>query len=299
METERPVVLVADDDADMRHLLQRLLERAGFRVETAADGAAALARLALGGVDLVLADLMMPQVDGLEFCRRVRESEQARRIPILMLTGSVNAADRRAGFAYGADDYLLKPFRNQAVIDRVRAWTHSQPRAVEARGATEGGGAVVAPPAPAAGPALGRERPPARQPPSVLVVDDDPAVRELLRELLGAEGYRVTPVPHGHEALQRVGAHDVAAEQPGVILLDPGTPDGTGMAALRQLAGRASPVPVIAMSDSPSQLASAQAAGARATLAKPLDLLQLASLLERYCPISTGQPYAEGSDAPR
>src|SRR5579883_924749 len=110
METERPVVLVADDDADMRHLLQRLLERAGFRVETAADGAAALARLALGGVDLVLADLMMPQVDGLEFCRRVRESEQARRIPILMLTGSVNAADRRAGFAYGADDYLLKPF---------------------------------------------------------------------------------------------------------------------------------------------------------------------------------------------
>ena len=74
---------------------------------------------------LALVDLMMPQIDGLEFSRRVRESEQEHHVPILMLTGSVDAADRRAGFALGADDYLLKPFRNQMVIERVRAWTHT------------------------------------------------------------------------------------------------------------------------------------------------------------------------------
>src|SRR4051812_41007819 len=125
MDALRPLVLVADDDPDICALLQRLLERAGFRVETAADGAEALARVESGGVALALVDLMMPQMDGLEFCRRVRESEREHRVPIVMLTGSVNAADRRAGFALGADDYLLKPFRNQAVIDRVRAWTHT------------------------------------------------------------------------------------------------------------------------------------------------------------------------------
>ena len=124
MPPDPPLVVVADDEPAMREMLQRLLERAGFRVETVADGAAALARVNQGGVDLVLVDLMMPQVDGLQFCRQVREREHARHIPIIILTGSVDAADRRAGFALGADDYVLKPFRNQAVIDRVRAWTH-------------------------------------------------------------------------------------------------------------------------------------------------------------------------------
>jgi DNA-binding response OmpR family regulator len=124
------LVLVVDDEPAMRDMLQRMLERAGFAVACAADGAAGLARLNVGDVDLVLLDLMLPGLDGLEFCRQVRARQGGRHVPIIMVTGSVNAADRRAGFAMGADDYVLKPFRTQALVDRVRAWT--------SRGAAEG-----------------------------------------------------------------------------------------------------------------------------------------------------------------
>jgi DNA-binding response OmpR family regulator len=123
MPSSRPLVLVVDDEPSMRVMLERLLERADCEVACAADGADGLTRLAAGGVDLVLLDLMLPQIDGLEFCRRARQQEQVRHIPIIMVTGSVNAADRAAGFAAGADDYLLKPFRTQALVDRVRTWT--------------------------------------------------------------------------------------------------------------------------------------------------------------------------------
>jgi DNA-binding response OmpR family regulator len=123
MAPNRPLVLVVEDEPAMRDMLQRMLERAGYGVECATDGVAGLARLEAGDVDLVLLDLMLPQLDGLEFCRQVRARQQERYLPIIMVTGSVNAADRRAGFAVGADDYVLKPFRTQALIDRVRAWT--------------------------------------------------------------------------------------------------------------------------------------------------------------------------------
>jgi DNA-binding response OmpR family regulator len=131
MAPNRPLVLVVDDEPAMRDMLQRLLERAGFGVACAADGAVGLVRLDGGDVDLVLLDLMLPGLDGLEFCRQVRERQRGRHVPIIMVTGSVNAADRRAGFAMGADDYVLKPFRTQALVDRVRAWT--------SHGSTEGG----------------------------------------------------------------------------------------------------------------------------------------------------------------
>ena len=280
MELQRPLVLVADDDPDMRALLRRLLERAGFRVELVADGAAALARLEGGGVDLVLVDLMMPQVDGLEFCRRVRESEQTQHVPIIMLTGSVNAADRRAGFALGVDDYLLKPFATQAVIERVRAWIHAEPHP---RGPSE---ESLVPQAPAPEPALTPMEPIREHaPPMVLVVDDDPAVRELLVELLSGAGYRVQAVTQGQAALQSRPEPRLPADTPGLILLDLGIPDGDGIAVLQELTVPGSTVPVVTMSDRTTLLADAQAAGARATLTKPLDLLQLADLLERYCPI--------------
>jgi CheY-like chemotaxis protein len=284
MEAPRPLVLVADDDPAICALLRRLLERAGFRVETAADGAAALARLASGGVSLVLVDLMMPQIDGLEFCRRVRESEQEPRVPIILLTGSVNAADRRAGFALGADDYLLKPFRNQAVLDRVRAWTHT------AATAPPQGGNALSPKVAAAKPVPSRgERMLDQQSPLVLVIDDDPTIRDMLSELLRAEGYRVRAIPPGDTALQNPGAPSSAGDEPAIVLMDPGWSDGDRTVGFQQLTALAATVPVVAVSVSPAQLVEAQAAGARATLAKPLDLLQLAGLLDRYCPLSPEQ----------
>jgi CheY-like chemotaxis protein len=187
-----PLVLVADDEPAMRIRLQRLLERAGFRVETVADGAAALTRWQLGGVDLLLIDLMMLRVDGLELCRRVREREQEPYVPIIILTRSVNAADRRAGFALGVDDYLLKPFHNQAVIDRLRAWTRAAHHALAPSGGSLSPRASAAEPAPPRG-----ERPLEYKPPVVLIVDDDPAVRGMLSELLSAAGYGVKAAARG------------------------------------------------------------------------------------------------------
>ena len=131
MLPNQPLVLVVEDEPAMRDMLERMLERAGYGVTCAADGAEGLARLEAGDVDLVLLDLMLPQLDGLEFCRQARE-RQERHVPIIMVTGSVNAADRRAGFAMGADDYVLKPFRTQALVDRVRAWTRRGADAPEA-----------------------------------------------------------------------------------------------------------------------------------------------------------------------
>ncbi len=100
-------VLVVDDDPTVAEVLTRYLVRAGYEVETAADGAAAL-RLALARLpDLVVLDLMLPGIDGLEVCRRLRAVAP---VPVVMLTALGEETDRIAGLELGADDYLSKPF---------------------------------------------------------------------------------------------------------------------------------------------------------------------------------------------
>src|SRR5262249_34731113 len=105
-------VLIVDDDRRIRDLLASGLAREGYTSETAAEGRTALARLARGGIDLVLLDLMMPELDGLAVCRQVRARAQPDEpyLPIIMLTARTEVADQRAGFAAGADDYIVKPF---------------------------------------------------------------------------------------------------------------------------------------------------------------------------------------------
>jgi CheY-like chemotaxis protein len=126
MSLVRPVVLVVEDDLGTWNLLRDLLEPAGYAVESAPDGLSALARLAAGGVDLLLLDLMLPDLDGLELCRQVRASEAHTRLPIIMLTALGSDAQRHAGFAAGADDYVTKPFNLQELLDRVAVWTRAR-----------------------------------------------------------------------------------------------------------------------------------------------------------------------------
>jgi DNA-binding response OmpR family regulator len=121
-QTRCPVVLAVDDDSEMLNVIRRALKAAGYQVDSALDGAAALARLEQGGVDLVLLDRGLPDMDGLAWCRKVRAREQAGYLPIIMVTGSFTEADRHAGFAAGADDYVTKPFRVEELRDRVGAW---------------------------------------------------------------------------------------------------------------------------------------------------------------------------------
>jgi signal transduction histidine kinase len=128
VQTERPVVLVVEDDALVADMLRTMLSRAGYSVETAADGAAGLARIEAGGVDLVVLDLMLPELDGLELCRRVRAQESDVYLPIIILTAQPGPDQRQAGFAAGADDFLTKPFDREDLLARVQVWVRARQR---------------------------------------------------------------------------------------------------------------------------------------------------------------------------
>ncbi len=111
-------VLVVDDEPMVRDVLERYLELEGFEVTTAADGDAALSSFAADPPHLVLLDLMLPRIDGLEVFRRLRASSST---PVIMLTARGEETDRIVGLELGADDYVTKPFSPREVIARVRA----------------------------------------------------------------------------------------------------------------------------------------------------------------------------------
>lgn len=112
-------ILVVDDEASIRELLSFNLKKNGYSVETAADGREALAKAA--GMDLVLLDIMLPEVDGLEVCRRLKADPQTSGIPIIMLTAKAEEIDRVLGLELGADDYVVKPFSMRELLARVKA----------------------------------------------------------------------------------------------------------------------------------------------------------------------------------
>jgi two-component system response regulator MprA len=112
-------ILVVDDEPAVRTALERALRLEGYEVELAADGAEALQRLALNAPDAVVLDVLMPNVDGLEVCRRLRAAGD--RTPVLMLTARDAVGDRVRGLDAGADDYLVKPFALEELHARLRA----------------------------------------------------------------------------------------------------------------------------------------------------------------------------------
>ena len=112
-------ILVVDDEKSIRALLRLYLTEAGYTVAEAADGQTALSQVRQGGINLVLLDLMLPEIDGLDVCRRLRESNG--QVPIIMVTARDDEASRVAGLELGADDYVTKPFSPREVVARVRA----------------------------------------------------------------------------------------------------------------------------------------------------------------------------------
>jgi two-component system phosphate regulon response regulator OmpR len=114
-------LLVVDDDDRIRALLKEYLSRAGFRVTTAADAAAARRLLATLDFDLLVFDVMMPGEDGFSLTQWVRNQGPSRATPVLVLTARDSAGDRIAGLSLGADDYLAKPFEPQELLLRIEA----------------------------------------------------------------------------------------------------------------------------------------------------------------------------------
>ncbi|MDT4908359.1 MAG: two-component system, OmpR family, response regulator ResD [Pseudonocardiales bacterium] len=112
-----PEVLVVDDDDTVASVVVTYLERAGHQTQRVSDGQAALDAVANRPPDLVVLDLMLPQVDGLEVCRRIRKTHAD--LPIIMLTALGEAEDRIAGLEVGADDYVTKPFSPRELVLRI------------------------------------------------------------------------------------------------------------------------------------------------------------------------------------
>ena len=113
-----PHVLIVDDDPYLREVVRYALAREGFTVREAEDGADALAQLEQQPADLVVLDVLMPEMDGLEVCRRLRRTS---RVPILFLSSRGEELDRVLGLELGGDDYLTKPFSTRELVSRVKA----------------------------------------------------------------------------------------------------------------------------------------------------------------------------------
>jgi two-component system OmpR family response regulator len=111
-------ILVVDDEARIREVLLYALQKEGFKVSAVADGKAALEAVEAGGIDLVVLDVMLPELDGLEVCRRIRAKG---RVPVLFLSARGEEIDRIVGLELGGDDYLTKPFSPRELVARVRA----------------------------------------------------------------------------------------------------------------------------------------------------------------------------------
>lgn len=120
MTEPKKTVLVVEDEEDILALLHFNLIKAGYHAQCAADGEAALQAVAAQRPDLILLDLMLPGIDGLEICRRLRAAEESREIPIIMLTACGEEADVVTGLELGADDYVTKPFSIKVLLARIQ-----------------------------------------------------------------------------------------------------------------------------------------------------------------------------------
>lgn len=127
-------VLVVDDEDNIIELIRLGLRYEGFQVEVASDGEQGIALAQRIDPDLVILDVMMPGIDGLEVCRRLRANPTTRDVPILMLTAKDEVGDRILGLQTGADDYLTKPFDFYELLERIKAILRRQSRAKSAQG---------------------------------------------------------------------------------------------------------------------------------------------------------------------
>lgn len=131
MDEVRGPVLIVDDEADIRNLVAINLRREGFEVLTAADGTEGLELARTNDISLVILDLMLPDIQGTEVCRRLRAEPGTAEVPVLMLTARDEEIDRVVGFEVGADDYVVKPFSVRELVLRVRAILRRAPSPVD------------------------------------------------------------------------------------------------------------------------------------------------------------------------
>jgi len=128
-------ILIVEDEKDIRDLLEHYLKKEGYDAHSVKDGKAGLEKATKEKFDLIILDLMLPEMDGLEICRRLRSEPATAALPIIMLTAKTEEADRIVGLEMGADDYISKPFSPREVLARIKALHRrlekSQPKEVK------------------------------------------------------------------------------------------------------------------------------------------------------------------------
>lgn len=114
-------ILIVEDERDILQLVKLYLEKEGFRIMTATTGTEGLSSAKQDKPDLIVLDLMLPEIDGLEVCKRLRSAPETAMLPIIMLTARAEESDQVIGLELGADDYVTKPFSPKALVARVKA----------------------------------------------------------------------------------------------------------------------------------------------------------------------------------
>lgn len=243
----KKLILLADDSPLIHRHIVPLLEEDGYQVVSAKDGAEALELTRTRRPDLVITDIEMPELDGYQVCKAIKEDEMTAHIPVLISSTLGEAADLERGFDAGADDYLVKPVVPEELSTRVRAlFLGTMPAS--------------------------RER--------ILVVDDSPAQRHYVADCLARQGFEISSAENGAVALEK--AREL---RPALIVSDYDMPEMTGFelvhALKRDPQTRNTPVIMLTARDSKRDMAQMRAAGASAYLVKPFAQDKCIATVER------------------
>jgi two-component system cell cycle response regulator len=254
-------VLIVDDEPIMVNLMIAALSEEGYQVATAVNGALALAQVEAFKPDVVLLDVVMPELNGFQVTERLKADPATAGIPIILVTGLGSIEDRVKGLEAGADDFLSKPFNLDELLVRVR----SLARLKELQDKLAKKEAECP---------EGRRRQPRRRQPLLLVVEDDKRIVRICENVLSAGGYQIIGAGDAEAAIRFM-----AQETPDLIILDLMLPGMDGLEFLAKLKGEPShsDVPVIilsALGDLKTKVKGLQM-GADDYIVKPVSSLEL------------------------
>jgi PAS domain S-box-containing protein len=248
------IILIVDDSAANLKLARVLLEREGYAVRTAADAEGAIRVLSSLKPRLILMDVQLPDMNGLELTRRLRDDAETRDIVIIALSASTTRGDEQKALAAGCDGYIAKPLDVGSFASVIAEYLVERPS--------------KALPLAAVGPSA----------PPVLIVEDNAVTRKMMRLALRAEGFSVVEAVDGQSALRLVAEHE-----PAMVLLDCKLPDVDGFEVARQLRALLPNLPIVAVTGwAHADEARLLTAGFLDVLLKPVELTRLVEIVERY-----------------
>ena len=292
-------ILVVEDSQTSRKVITMLLERKGYTIQEAKNGSEALVKLAEQAPDLVLLDLMLPDMSGYEVLAKIRQGGKTADIPVIMLTGKSNPADRMKGLHHGSNEYLTKPFDPAKLLAVLEKYLdhpaprteaqHAAPPKVVVKSVPQAPKAPTWPaPAPKPAPAAAKPAPVVPAMPaggvskkSILVVEDSPTSRKVISMVIAKRGYTI------HEAATGAVAMRKAQEgTPNLILLDAMLPDMSGYEILHRFKNdeRLKDVPVVMLTakNNPVDRQKGLQGGSAAYLTKPFDPEKLLAVIDEY-----------------